>query len=597
MIKGKYLLLGVLTALHILSTPASLQAQNLSNILEMVNSQKKLSTTQIERESTKQSNTDTANKEKKTLEISKIEAIYNPIISEKVDNIRAISGDNDKANNLIHNQLISQFGYALFNNDTDHNFFEERISVGGNYILGPGDVLKISIWGKLDEQFELEIDNNGQIFMPKVGSLSIAGESLKRARSLIKKALSKHYVNLNYNIMLKSLRKIKILIMGEVTYPGSYNISSLTSPFNALYLAKGPTKLGSLRNIQVIRGGKIVKTIDLYNNLLSGKQIKTIRLLENDVLFIPTIKETLKLTGAIKREHIFEMRKKTTLYDAVHKLGGGLIPLPIQYKIQVTRITKAGARKNLVFDYNNSIKKEIIHNGDQIHIFKAKTKAIQLLGEVQYPGTYIIQENEKLEDIIIKAGGFTKNAFLDGAILKRKNTFRSLLNEKSSLINKEQEELQFDQLKLTMTQRKKSELDNALLREIEDLNFGRIGINLKENQKIRLEDQDTLTIPTIPQEIQVFGGINRPLALLYTPNKRVSHYIKQCGNFSEYATKQVLIIKANGQIADKNTIIEPGDMIYAQQTFRQYIDWLDVLTKVVDITFKTVTTYRLATNL
>jgi len=268
---------------------------------------------------------------------------------------------------------IKQFGYDIFESPLPsdyqifygtqpHNFLNMNIPVNDDYILGVGDQLIIRIWGKVEQQIEVSIDNNGTIFIPKIGNIFLSGTSFKNAHKTIKSALEKHYVNFELSITMGNLKTIKVFILGEVNNPGSYDISSLSTLFTALHLAGGPSKRGTLRNIQLKRNNKTIKVIDLYQYLLSGNNSHDQTLKNFDTIFVPPIGSIIKIDGDVKRPAIYELNGKTSLYSAINKLAGGVWGTSDQSNIALTRVEQNKHKTLLNIETTNKKSDEILKN-------------------------------------------------------------------------------------------------------------------------------------------------------------------------------------------------------------------------------------------
>ena len=210
---------------------------------------------------------------------------------------------------------ILQFGYDVFNKEIS-NIIDMNIPVNDDYVLGVGDSLIIRIWGKIENEFEVEIASNGTIYMPKIGHIELVGTTYKNAKKIIKKSLDKEYVNYDLSVSMGQLKTIKVFILGDVKNPGAYDVSSLSTLFTTLHAAGGPTKKGTLRHIQLKRNGKSFTTVDLYDYLLKGNNENDPVLKNYDTIFIPPIGNVIKVSGSVKRPAIYELKYTTSVYTS-----------------------------------------------------------------------------------------------------------------------------------------------------------------------------------------------------------------------------------------------------------------------------------------
>tara|TARA_Y100001968_G_scaffold333742_1_gene398937 strand:- start:53 stop:2620 length:2568 start_codon:yes stop_codon:yes gene_type:complete len=345
--------------------------------------------------------------------------------------------------------IIKQFGYDLFNKEPSYSPLDMTIPVNDDYILGAGDNLIIRVWGKIEQQIDVTIDNNGKIYIPKTGNIILSGVTYKQAHTVIKKALQKHYVNFELSITMGTLKTIKVFILGEATNPGAYDISSLSTLFTALHAAGGPTKRGTLRKIQLKRNNKTITSVDLYKYLLSGNNAHDHKLKNYDTIFIPPIGEVIKIYGEVKRPAIYELNGSTSLHSAIYKLAGGVWGTSDQSIISVKRITKSKHRTFLNIETTDknikkALKQTLLKNNDQIEIssiLDEEKNTVRIIGEIQKPGIYAYSPNMTLYDLIEKASGIKANANKKKIKLFRyiSNTQRHLLiingNNKETLIN------------------------------------------------------------------------------------------------------------------------------------------------------------------
>ncbi|MCX5890453.1 MAG: SLBB domain-containing protein [Deltaproteobacteria bacterium] len=185
--------------------------------------------------------------------------------------------------------FVKQFGYSFFYQPPASFLPTEAVPVGADYVIGPGDRIRIIIWGSVQGEYNLTVDRNGQIDIPKVGVVHVSSLTYRQLREVLDREFARQYTNFQMNVTLDNLRTIQIYVVGQARFPGSYAVSSLSTLVSALFAAGGPNKSGSLRQIQVRRGSKVVVTFDMYDFLLRGDKSKDIRLQPEDVIFIPPI--------------------------------------------------------------------------------------------------------------------------------------------------------------------------------------------------------------------------------------------------------------------------------------------------------------------
>ena len=179
---------------------------------------------------------------------------------------------------------LKQFGYDFFKNSQATALATDSLPVGADYIVGPGDSLQIDLWGTVQARYQVEVDRNGEISIPKVGVVKVWGLNYAQAKDVINKAIARYFKGYELNVTLGKLRTIQVFVVGEVENPGVYTVSSLATVINALSAAGGPSKNGSLRSIKLLKGGKVSQEIDLDHIFLSGDRSKDIRLESGDTI-------------------------------------------------------------------------------------------------------------------------------------------------------------------------------------------------------------------------------------------------------------------------------------------------------------------------
>ncbi|MCK4935984.1 MAG: SLBB domain-containing protein [Elusimicrobiales bacterium] len=334
---------------------------------------------------------------------------------------------------------IKQFGYDLFLNPPSTFAPADNIPLSSDYIVGPGDELRISVWGKIEGSWEVQIDRNGNIALPKVGIIGIAGLSLSEFKETLKKEFSKYYTGFKMNITFGSLRSIRVYIVGNARKPGAYTVSSLSTLVNALFAAGGPNKNGSMRDIKIKRNGKTVVTFDLYDLLIKGDKSKDIRLLPEDVIFIPPVGPLTAIAGKIKNPAIYEIKDETKLTDLID-MAGGFTNTAFRGRVAMQRIFNhrftdffEGELSEIAED---SSKNAILQDGDLIQVLAIgrEDSAINLAGAVVYPGKFGIKQGETTFKSIIKlAGGLKRQASNEAEITRVKLSSSGVLTERFNI--------------------------------------------------------------------------------------------------------------------------------------------------------------------
>ena len=345
---------------------------------------------------------------------------------EMKENTSDMLEDHPSTQDLARNNQV--FGRNIFN--TRNLTFEPSVNIATplNYRLGPGDEVIIDIWGASQNTIRQQISPDGTINIQKIGPVNLNGLTIAEANDYLKKTLNKIYNGLNntndptsdIRLTLGSIRTIQINVMGEVVQPGTYSLSSFATVFHALYRAGGVSDIGSLRNVQLVRNGKNIATIDVYQFIMKGNIQDDIRLQEGDVVIVPAYDVLVKIDGKVKRPMRFEMKKDENLSTLI-SYAGGFEADAYTRSLRVVRQNGQEYEVNTVKDLDYSVYK--MRNGDVVTaeaILNRFTNKLEIRGAVYRPGIY--QLNGKLNtvrELVNEAQGLTGDAFLNRAVLYR----------------------------------------------------------------------------------------------------------------------------------------------------------------------------------
>ena len=320
------------------------------------------------------------------------------------------------------------FGRNIFN--TRNLTFEPSVNLAtpANYRLGPGDEVIIDIWGASQNTIRQQISPEGTINISKIGPVNLSGMTVSAANDYLKNALNKIYNGLNnttdptsdIRLTLGNIRTIQINVMGEVVQPGTYALSSFSTVFHALYRAGGVSDIGSLRNVQLVRNGKNIATIDVYEFIMKGNTQDDIRLQEGDVVIVPAYDVLVKISGKVKRPMRFEMKKDENLATLI-KYAGGFEADAYTRSLRVVRQNGEEYEVNTVKDIDYNIYK--MRNGDVVTaeaILNRFTNKLEIRGAVYRPGIYQLSGKlNTIRELVNEAQGLTGDAFLNRAVLYR----------------------------------------------------------------------------------------------------------------------------------------------------------------------------------
>ncbi|HEY5368653.1 MAG TPA: SLBB domain-containing protein [Hanamia sp.] len=355
-------------------------------------------------------------------------------IGDEVPHPYDTSGQNLPLQKFKNDSTI--FGSELFT--TNSLVFEPnlRIPAPAGYVLGPGDELAISIYGYSEKQYNLKINEEGEIFITNVGPINVSGLSIEQATEKIKSKLASTIYKAissgktKVQVSLGKIRSIRVTVIGQAKKPGTFTVSSLTTLFNCLYLCGGPTTMGSYRDIEIIRGNKKIITADLYDFLVAGNQKDNIILQEGDVVRIPYYKNRVSISGNVKREGKFEMLDNETFSDLL-KYCGGFTDNAYRGTVTVERITNT--EKKIIDLDANQFGTFKTNGSDKYIVGKLQEEygnRIVISGSVLRPGPYELLPGLTLKALIEKAGGFTRDAYT-----KRISIFRYFQNRMPTMVS------------------------------------------------------------------------------------------------------------------------------------------------------------------
>ena len=307
---------------------------------------------------------------------------------------------------------LRRFGSDVF---LDHGLATRQMTVdvpvGPDYVLGVGDGLIINLWGGVSQTFSRTIDREGKIVLPEAGTLVVAGMSLERAQTLVQIALMKQFRDAKVALTVARLRTVRVYVVGDVQRPGAYDISSLSTPLNALYAAGGPTAVGSLRIARHYRGKELVCEIDLYDFLLRGVRPNTDRIEDGDTILIAPVSRQVAVAGMVKRPAIYELKDETKLSDVLNDAGGLLVSAALTH-ISIERIEIQGHRitLNLNLPEGSTIESSrklldtfFVQDGDRVTvapILPYSEKTIYVEGHVVRPGKFPYRDDMTLNDVL-----------------------------------------------------------------------------------------------------------------------------------------------------------------------------------------------------
>src|SRR4051812_8873340 len=307
---------------------------------------------------------------------------------------------------------LERFGMQIFENGTrDLQMIPMDMPVGPDYVLGPGDGISIDLWGGVSRRFYRVVDREGRVSLPEVGPVLVAGKSLGDVQQSVQKNLRTQFRDISADVSLSRLRTVRVYIVGDVVRPGAYDVSSLSTPLNALFAAGGPTGRGSLRILKHYRGNSLVEDVDVYDLLLHGVKGDMQRLENGDTVLVPPLGPQITVEGMVRRPAIYEQKNEKSLADVI-AIAGGLLPTATLGHIEVQR-TIAHQKQTMISvdiassdsrgDANKALESFQVQDADKVRIFPIapyNQDAVYLEGHVIRPGKYSFHPGMRVTDLV-----------------------------------------------------------------------------------------------------------------------------------------------------------------------------------------------------
>ena len=455
----------------------------------------------------------------------------------------------------------------------------------GSYILDFGDVLEIQVVGQEENLFEIDIKRDGSINIPDFGKINISGLSLSKADQLISDAITSTFIGTKVFVTLKNIRDIQVLISGSAYSPGIYTLNGNSNVLHALNMSGGIAEDGSYREILLKRDGNTIETIDLYDFFIKGIFSINHKLRSGDVIYINPVNSLVRISGGVKKPGLYELAINESL-GSLLDIAGGFSQLANKTDIRFEEFI-AGDVTSKRIDEDNFYK-IVPTTGSSVFINEFKYSTVKITGAVRNPGTYTLSKNEKLSQLIIRAGGYLDNSFPMGGVL---------LNEKAKEIELRNNEQSYKNLvsyiaSSVFSGKSTANPDGAamgyILQEFKNIEpIGRLQaefdlMSIKEDMSkdTFLDHGDKIHIPSFSQQVYVFGEVANTGAIRFDPSANVKDYIEMAGGVTVYSDKSNAYIVypsgsskaiSNNRLFSSNNIdIYPGTVIYIPKNLARY---------------------------
>ena len=455
-------------------------------------------------------------------------------------------------------------------------------NLDSSYILDFGDVLEIQLIGQKDIIESFSINRDGSINLLDIGKLNLSGLSLNDASNLIKAKVNSAYIGTEAYISLKNIRDINVLIVGNAYNPGIYTLNGNSNMLHAISMAGGVNDIGSYRNIKLIRSGKVIDTLDIYEVLVFGKYNFSSGLRSGDSIVVGPQEKLVSIETGVMRPATFEMKSNETFDDLLKYANGFSKDINLD-QLFVKRVSSG--KSNIIqitLDELNSF--EFINN-DSIFIQEYKIDTVLIEGSVNNPGTYKFNRGTTLSQAIQSAGGYDNSAYPFGGYLENQKALEINQISKNRLYDKfisnliinsgSASSIQDAHVMELLMQLKNSESTGRVIAEF-DLDI----ISSNPSMDTILEDGDKIFIPQLTQQVYIHGETSNPGAIRYAPGKSIDYYLNKSGGALLTADlDNIFIVYPNGEtenfanksrlsfiIEDNNEeLIYPGSIIYIPQ--------------------------------
>ena len=482
----------------------------------------------------------------------------------------------------LNENLDASEGLKLYGSDFFDTFQTSFMPINepnpvSDYSLDIGDVLNIQLVGQLDNIDDYIINGDGSISIEEIGKINVAGLTLSEASALIKLKISSLYVGIDAYISLSEIRDVNVLITGNAENPGIYTLTGNSNILHAISAAGGISEFGSYREINLIRNNQIIETLDVYDLLIDGLYNLKKRLRSGDVIFVEKRKAIVTIDGAVNRPAKYEVLEDQDLATVI-KYANGTKSTADRRNFSLERILD-GTLKTIPVINDSQFKTIKALDRDLIYIREYPYREAKISGAVMKPGTYILAADESINDLVEKAGGYTKNAYLMGGIY---------LNDDAKEINQKAKDILYEEFLDSIIALSQQNISGnfdltpivGLTKEIKNSQSnGRVVVDLEDEDsldKYSVKNNDHLFIPETTNVVYVYGEISSEGAVMYSENHGVNYFVEKSGGYKKfYDAESIYVLHPNGESElysskrnifesspESSTKIYPGSIIF-----------------------------------
>jgi len=476
--------------------------------------------------------------------------------------------DGSKSNDEGPELLVKRLGAELMTEDLGALGSDGPKQAPSDYVLGIGDEVQLTIWGSVDADLRLTVDNAGRIIVPRVGPILVAGLRYGELNDAVARRVSQVFRNFQVSTSLGRLRGVRVYVTGFTPRPGAYTVSSLATVVTALMRAGGPSAAGSFRQIELRRAGKTLSKFDLYDLLLKGNKSADLTLQAEDVVHIGPVGAQVAILGSVNKPVIAELKPGETV-DDVLAMAGGFNPVADRSRVSVERLSERNERRIAELSLPGSAGYGLA-NGDVLRVFSSVSaalpqykqyKRVRVEGEVARPGEYILPPSSNVNDAIQAAGGLTPQAYVFGTEFTRE----SVRIGQQENYERALRDLETEFTRSTSTQKALSADEAAAqatraggaTRLIERLRAvrptGRIVLQLDQSAAslppLAIEEGDRVLIPARPTTVGVFGSVFNGGSYLLKDGASIDDIVRLAGGPTRGADSgSTFVLRANGSV-------------------------------------------------
>ncbi len=497
---------------------------------------------------------------------------------------------------------LERFGKDLFTEVPTTFAPFDAAQVNGDYVIGTGDEIQIRGWGMVSVDVTSTVDRSGSIYIPRVGAVKVAGVKYRDLQGYLKQAVGKIFNNFELTASISQTRAVQIYVVGHAVRPGTYTLNSMSTLLNALFTSGGPDSSGSMRNIQLKRGGTTVANFDLYDMLAKGDKSQDASLRDGDVIYIPEVGPLVALTGNVKTPAIFELKGPSSLAD-IFGWAGGVDSAAEQRKIVVEKTVDNNYQMvaELIADKATIATRLVaipIRATDVIRVFapgavpvqaQLQNEYVRVSGEAKQTGVFQIRKGETLRELMFRLGGATDAGYVYATQLKRESVKRAQqvkLNELADRFERDVESAASSRVSGTTDkdaltiQAAELERQRSVAQKLRSVKAeGRIVLELEDGNaqlknlpELALQDGDSVYVPRKPGTVEVLGAVFQSNSFIYKPRRNVKDYVLMAGGETASGDmSEMYVIRADGTARSgksrgwfsgvSGVIVNPGDTI------------------------------------